>query len=487
METVIPSVLPLKLKALQAPNALMAILVSSIPNAMNFMINPVVSTWSDRFRSPWGRRMPFLFVATPPLTFFLIAMGFCDPIGRFLHAPLSHLFVSLSPTKTIILVIGVLMVCFQFFNMFVASVYYYLFNDVVPKAYLARCMALFRVVGSAAGSLYSFFIYQYAATHMREIFLGAAVLYCAAFTLMCLKVKEGKYPPPPPSVGNRKGLLAMIRTYAVECFSHRFYWYFFLSGTFWSLAGCISMFNVFLWLGLGMNLNQLGKVGGIAGIVSTILLYPAGMLADRIHPLRVMIGAKILITLLAPIPLIYLIWDFSPHTVFLIYIATTCVSLPIGVMYSASSLPMYMSVLPQERYGQFCSADAMVGAVARIGGAFAAGKFIDIVMRTYAGGGPEMPDPTRYAWMYPGLQGSNLGLVPVFQSLDRLLGSYYCYRFNAFWTIFFEGLSLVFLFLLYRGWKRYGGMKNYVPPATGAAIEAAEDAGNQGTSPRRSP
>jgi hypothetical protein len=46
----------------------------------------------------------------------------------------------------------------------------------------------------------------------------------------------------------------------------------------------------------------------------------------------------------------------------------------------------------------------------------------------------------------------------------------YCYRFNAFWTIFFECLSLVFLFLLYRGWKRYGGMKNYRPPATGVAV-----------------
>jgi Na+/melibiose symporter-like transporter len=428
MEAVIPSVLPLKLKSLAAPNWLLGLFITTIPSTMNFMINPIVSFKSDRYRSKWGRRIPFLFFATPMLTLMLILMAFSDDLGRGLHQILSIWSDNLNPTTVILVLIGILLIAFQFFNMFISSVYYYLFNDVVPKAYLARCMALFRVVGSAAGSLYNLFIYQYAETHMREIFLGAAVLYFVAFMMMCWKVREGNYPPPPENVGGRTGVLASARTYLTECFTCRFFWYFFLSNAFWQVATCIGIFNVFLYRdSLGLTLDQLGKIGGTAGIVSTILLFPAGMLSDKIHPLRVMVGAKFLITLLAPMPLVYLFFDFYPSQVLTICIVLTCFSLPMNVMYAAAAVPMYMSLLPKDRYGQFCSGDAMVRSFSVIVGGLLAGGFMDLMKTIYQ-------------------------------------GDVFYYRFIPLWTVLFEAISLIFLLLLYRGWKQYGGMKNYIPP-----------------------
>ncbi|MFA5866316.1 MAG: MFS transporter [Phycisphaerae bacterium] len=431
METVIPSVLPLKLKALDAPNWLMGLMITTIPSAINFCINPIVSFRSDRYRSKWGRRIPFLLFATPFLTLFLILMGFSQEIGEFTHRLISTWITRFSPTTFVLIWIGVFMIGFQFFNMFIASVYYYLFNDVVPHAYLARCMALFRVVGSAVGSMYSYFIYQYAGTHMREIFLGAGLLYFITFTLMCLKVKEGQYPPPPPNVGGKSGIRAAAETYLRECFFCRFYWYFFLSNACWGVSWAIGIFNVFLLRdSLGLNLNQLGKIGGIAGIVSTVLLYPAGILSDRFHPLRVMLVANILLLLIAPVGLIYLVHDFRPDQVLLITIVTTCVSIPMSVMYSAAQLPMYMSILPTERYGQFGSADAMVRSICAIMGGVLAGAYMDC-----------------FRWLYD--------------------GKVFYYRFIPFWHIFWQSLALVFLILLYRQWQRLGGKSGYQPPATG--------------------
>ena len=61
-------------------------------------------------------------------------------IGQSLH----HQFFSkqFSELSVILVVLGIFMVAFQFFNSFITSIYYYLFNDVVPQAFLARFMSL---------------------------------------------------------------------------------------------------------------------------------------------------------------------------------------------------------------------------------------------------------------------------------------------------------------------------------------------------------
>ena len=76
METVVPSIMPLKLNAMGASNWALGLIVTTIPNLMNTAINPFISFRSDRFRSKWGRRIPFLAGATPFLVVFLILLGY---------------------------------------------------------------------------------------------------------------------------------------------------------------------------------------------------------------------------------------------------------------------------------------------------------------------------------------------------------------------------------------------------------------------------
>jgi len=191
METVVPSIMPLKFKDLGASNTTIGMILTTIPMIINSVCNPIISFRSDRYRSKWGRRIPFLLSTVPITVIFLIGVGFGDSIGNWLFKHINAHAMGLSATQFVVIVIVVMMVIYSFFNTFVNSVFWYLFNDVVPEHLLARFMSWFRIVSMLAAALYNFFIFQYAESHASEIFVGAAVLYFFGFGLMCLKVKEG--------------------------------------------------------------------------------------------------------------------------------------------------------------------------------------------------------------------------------------------------------------------------------------------------------
>jgi MFS family permease len=434
METVVPSILPLKFNAVGAPNWTLGLIVTTIPNIMNMVINPFASFRSDRFRSKWGRRIPFLAGATPFLVFFLILLGYCDAIGRWLRG--MGMGAGLSEMAVLVGVIGVLMVCFQFFNLLITSVYYYLFNDVVPQAFLARFMALFRMVAALSSAVYNYFIYKYAYTHMQEIFLGSGLLYLMAFGLMCWKIKEGGYPPPPPNIGNQSGLWASVKTYAVECFTHRFYWCLFLLNACGAIGAVAGPYSVLLVTKVvGIDLATFGKVTGLTGLITALLLYPAGAISDRFHPLRVLLVCSLLglCTLPFKIAFYFMSDHFTPDGRLYIWIGLSAVYLPLSALGQASDLPLLMKLLPQERYGQFCSANALVRSFGLIGGGVACGVFLDAMKGFH-------PNPD------------------------------YCYRFVSIWWLVFGLGSFTLYWLLYREWKRLGGLRHYVPPGSAVSM-----------------
>lgn len=436
METVVPSIMPLKFNQIGAPNWALGLILVTIPNIMAAVINPIISFRSDRFRSKWGRRIPFLFGATPFLVIFLILLGYAAPIGKWLHDVALH--GHFSEMTVMLVLIGVLMACFQFFNLFITSVYYYLFNDVVPQAFLARFMALFRVVGSLAGAGYNFFVLKYAETHMQTIFIVAGLLYLVAFIMMCWKVREGDYPPPPEYIGEKTGFRAALRTYATECFTHRFYWFIFIANACvamtWASGSYVLLYQTKY---IALDFAFIGKVSGICGMVGVALLYPAGILADRKHPLRVMLFAMGLQSFMGPFSIAFAMFrpGIPNEWVPWIFITLTVTSLPIHTLYAASELPALMKVFPKDRYGQFSSANALVRSGALIVGGVACGAFFDLMGRLH-------PNPE------------------------------YCYRFLPVWNFVFQGIAFIFTWLLYREWKKLGGKESFTPPTPTTATSS---------------
>ena len=416
MEVITPSIIPLKLNHLDAPNWAIGLIITTLPGVLNMTVCPWVSYTSDRHRGSRGRRIPFILWTLPFVTLFLLLLGFSEQIGRAVHTALPSSW-GMSSTSVIVICIGVFMVCFQFFNMFVSSVFWYLFNDVVPHAFLGRFLGLFRVVTGLQAMLYNFLIFKHAETHMTEIYVGVSILYAVGMGLMCLKVKEGEYPPPPPTVDGESGFVSQVKTYFVECYSKRYYWNFFFCNACWSIAYTIGVFNVFLQKSIGLDLAQIGFISGMVSGVNMLLTYPAGALGDRFHPLRVLVWVKIINLFFLPLSLIWLFFDFEPAIAFKVAIAISIINIPFGVLTEAMMLPMYMRVLPRERYGQFCSANALVRSFGVICGGLFAGLFIDAMKRI-----------------------NN--------------GSDYAYRFLPIWIIFWSGAALFFLLLLYRDWKK---------------------------------
>jgi len=425
MESVMPSIVPLKLHALGASDLLLGLTVISIPRAMDFIVNPIVGYMSDRTRTRWGRRRPYLLLATPIVTVTLLMMAYSPELTRWAS---HHTPSTMSPAKLGIGVIAILMVLFQFANMFINSIYYYYFNDVVPHGFLARFISLFRVVGMLAGTIYGYYIYGKGETNSREILLWTALAYLIVFGGMCLVVKEGEYPPPPRTVDGKHGIVSGIRTFAAECFTKRIYWYFFLVNTCWAVAmSCTSTYAPFYAAANGVSLNGLGKLGAVNNLLVALLLYPMGMLADRKHPLNVNYWGAVIIVCVTPLQLIFLYRGLPPHILPLLFFGLCGLGSVLQAVYAASELPMYMKILPQELYGQFCSANSMVRAVALIAGAPAAGFFLDAMRR-----------------------------------FDKSPNDHYNYC--PAWILFFMVGCTFFLYLLRREWKQLGGPKGYAPP-----------------------
>ena len=428
METIVPSILPLKLRSLDSSNMVIGLIMTTLPGIFGTSFGPWISFKSDRYRSRWGRRIPFILGTMPFLTAVLILIAFGDPIATWLHGAL---FQGTSCTRSMVAIgcFAVLAGLFDLANMFVGSVYWYLFNDVVPQHHLARFMAYFRLVAVLTTALYNYFIYKYALSHMREIYLGVALLYFFGFGLMCLKIKEGEYPPP-DDAGLRPSLIRDIRVFAKECFTMPFYWDVFLYTMFGSVTACMgTSFLVFFNQSLGLSLEQIGRINATNGIMIAVCLLFAGSLVDRWHPVRMVMYASIWAAVTGFNNLIWLVADTPPPEILVwVMLGTLLAAAPYSAVVQAAGMPREMMLFPKDKYGQFCGAQSVVRSIGSMAGGVTAGLFLDVIRRSYEH------------------------------------GSLFPYRYIYLWIGVFTCLGTFFNYRVYRAWKRLGAEDGFQPP-----------------------
>lgn len=427
MEAVTGPIMQLKFQKLDASNTEIGLLLVTIPGIIYTFLNPIISVKSDRFRSRLGRRIPFLLFSLPFLVIFLLSMAFGDRIGLCLSG--LRFLKGISPNQTVIITLGILLILFTFFNTFVNSTFWYLFNDVVPEPLLARFMSWFRAISMLSTSFYSFVIFPYSPTHSTQIFVGAAFLYLTGFGLMCFFVKEGKYPPPAPYAGGHAAPIAAVLTYARETHSFPHYWYMWLAAFLSRMGGGVAYtFNLYYLLAIGLNVHQIGMINGFLTIEVGILTLGAGWLADRYHPIRVVLIGNIIGTFIAtPLGAIWLFWHPSAYVVFwVVLLMNVVLGGPAGAMGGMWDPPMMMRLFPRLQYGQFCSANAIWCSFAAILGGVLIGLFLDF--------------------------------------MTHWVGKERAYYFIPLWSLFFAIPSFFCFFKLYLSWKKLGGDEAYVAP-----------------------
>jgi hypothetical protein len=107
-------------------------------------------------------------------------------------------------------------------------------------------------------------------------------------------------------------------------------------------------------------------------------------------------------------------------------------------MLAASDLPLYALIPPRERYGQFGSANQLVCSLTTMLAAVVGGLFMDWV--------------TDKGTIVPN------------------------YRYLYLWVFAAQVIQVVFMYLLYRSWLKYGGPDNYRPPAVDSGSSLKADA-----------
>ena len=434
MEIVLPNILPLKLKELGVSNMLMSLIMTTIPGVFDITVGTVVSYKSDRYRGPMGRRIPFIWYTLPFQALSLVCIGWSAEIGQFLQKvmPFAHSF---TPTTLTVAVIVIFMISFHFFDQFVNSVYWYLFNDVVPPQMLGRFNGYFKIVGSIVGGLYNWFLFEHSVEYFRPIITGAAILYFIGMGVMCLKVKEGEYPPAPEEE-KYEGFFGKLKSIGKESFSCKFYWYFYLIAGIGALAGGMAIFGVFTNQQLNLTLKQQGilrTVGMVGGLIAT---YYASVFVDRWHPLRISTYNAIGGAFGAFNGWIWLFITLPSAVMFWPALIGSIAGQFSAAMAGLCGIAMFMRLMPRSLYGQFSAASSVIRAIGRILAGVLAGLFLDFLR-----------------WAFSG------------SSLATNFGPDFVYRFGFIWGDTFHVLGAIVTCLAYREWLRLGGDQHYQAPA----------------------
>ncbi|HEY8966027.1 MAG TPA: MFS transporter [Candidatus Methylacidiphilales bacterium] len=407
--------IPLYLNEIHASNALIGILTGSVAGVMNILFAPYVSRWSDRLRTPLGRRIPLLYLATPLTVLSLVGIGFVPELAGWIER---HFLVRLAPGIAAggvgIALLCSLSVSFHFFNMGLVNGYNWLLRDVVPLEVMARFLSWFRVVSTLGSCFFLWWVFPHILTARHAVFLGVGVCYLVSFLLMCRNVREGDYPPPDDA--DSPGLVKSFTLYFRDCLRVPLYRYFFMAWVCAELAtSCSSPFSVlFAKANLHLDMAAIGKIFAVSQIVSAVVCFPAGWLGDRFHPMRLAFAglAGWGIAALAAFAFV------GGEAGFLAY--NVLGSFP-AACWALGSMAASMALFPVERFGRFASALNVFSCAALIFGNYGIGKLMDFVHSDY-----------RLAFLWSGI---------------------------------FYGLAIVPMALAYREWKRHGGPDAYVAPS----------------------
>jgi MFS family permease len=429
-------ILQILIKDFHASDTEMLMFTLVIPNLIGILLGPIVSYRSDRYRSRWGRRIPFLMVSTPFAALALIGLGFSPAMGQSLHHALGSHSIGMDPC--IRLFFGLFWVTFEVATVAANSVFGGLINDVVPRPLLGRFYGLFRAFSLIAGIAVNSQLLGLAETYYRAIFIGISLLYGLGFAFMCLTVKEGEYPPPTlnsadaRSGGPLHAFFDAARVYYRECFLQPYYLWVVIALTLASLTFMpVNLFSQPFAKSLHISNDAYGQYLSATYVISLALSVFIGYLADRFHPLRTGIATMILYA-------VVMLW---------------------GEFYAADNRELF--TVSYHFWGAYHSFPIQLYAVALIAHGVISGVFFTCT----ASLGQRLFPHSRFA-QFASAAALTIAIGSVALALS---GRYFdthghIYKHTYIMGFGFAVLSIVAMMVVHSGFMRLGGTKSYVAP-----------------------
>jgi MFS family permease len=361
------------LKKFHTSDLRMSLYIVSLPALYSVIVGPIVSYRSDRTRTRWGRRIPYLVLATPFAVLSMFGLAVSPQLARSLHGAIS----ALDERAITLLMLGIFWSIISVATVTINNLFNALINDVVPREVLGRFFGLFRMFSLLVGVFFNRELFAYAETQYFWIFVGLGLIYGAGFTLMCLKVKEGHYPPPDLSQNTQPGFWHASRTYLMECFAQPYYLWVILAYVITNLAFVpFNTYSIPFSTDLHIPNQQYGNYVALSYAISLVLTVPLGMLVDRSHPLLLGILTCIVY---AGMSIWGAVFSVNPRYFGIAVVLHTVLS---GVFFTVTAAYTQM-LFPRLRFAQFYSAYWLVNSVTQAIFGLMLGKYLDFVHSDY--------------------------------------------------------------------------------------------------------
>lgn len=345
------------LKGLGASNQVIALATVTFPQGLSLIFNPVVAHYSDRCRSRWGRRLPFIFITVPFLTLTMAAMGFTPIVAKYVHSYLG----TYSPGEQTcgLIVFMIIFIIFDLAAIVQGRTWNGLINDVLPQKVLGRFMAAARIISLLVGIVFNQFFLAHVPNYQLTAFLILSAIYASTMLILVFTIREGEYPPPPPPVQSR-GLAALwdnAKGFLKECYGRPYYRWVMLMLCIDDIAfSAVNTFSLFHAQSLNMDMQTYGTCIAVQFSFALVVAYPIGVLADKYHPFRVSAVALLLYGVFA-------LWSgFNIHNTTTFVIGFMAHGI-FATTYNTAAASMAFRLLSRSNYTVLSAGTGIVGTL----------------------------------------------------------------------------------------------------------------------------
>ncbi len=298
----------------------------SLGPLVSLLLSPFIGVWSDRLRTRWGRRRPFLLLSTPVLAAGLLLI------------PHIHNYTLLC------LVIVVVQVC----NV-LETVLLYLYADVVPPHMMGRFMAAFRVVSTLGALAFQGLLFPHFDKAPTMVWTVCALVYFVFYQLSLHFVKEGTYQTPAAF-----SPVNIVKDYAKDGFGSRYIW------MLWGALGMVAIaspaggfVDLFGKKNLGLDMETIARINMYATLPMLVFTFLSGWFLDRVGP-RLLWGLFGLLLGLVNVVGFFFVHDANSMLVYYLF-GSSC-----NALLSVALMPMLYAHLPKARFGQLVSTQSVV-------------------------------------------------------------------------------------------------------------------------------
>jgi len=346
------------------PSSLIGMFMT-LDNVAAFLIQAPVGAWSDRLRTPIGRRMPFILIAAP---ISAVAFGFIPLLSGLL------LFVVCTLT---------LVISMAFWRTPVMA----LMPDITPSKYRSQANGIINLMGglgAVVASLGGSALYELDVNY--PFWLGSILVLLAAL-LVFLFIKEPRIyqqtEPPPRLADSLRAIMRDKEKSAIRLLLAIFFWVL-------TTQQADAFLSLYATRHLGISEGDAGRMAGHMAISFMIFAIPAGILGSRIGRRKTisigLVGMALSILIIAILPPALLTIELGSLPILgTIRLANLLLSVAglTWALINTNALPMVVDMTTASLIGTYTGLYFLVYTLSSVAGPILNGWLIQLAGHNY--------------------------------------------------------------------------------------------------------